>query len=50
MNVSETKCECDFCGSVAEDTNQLNPVNDNHWQICDVCMFMMHRTKLEEEE
>lgn len=50
MKVNESKCECDFCGRWEETTNKMHLVNDDNWMICDLCMFMMHRTKLEEEE
>ena len=46
----ESKSECDFCGKEEEPTNRLTLVNDNEWRICELCMFMMHKTQLEEEE
>ena len=48
--MNETKCECDFCGKLEEATNRLHLVNDNEWKICELCMYMMHKTDLEGEE
>ncbi len=54
MNETEGEIEdgghCDFCGNAEEHTNRLRPINDDLWFICETCMFMMHRTKLEDEE
>lgn len=32
--------ECDFCQAESE---HLNPVNDDLWAICDVCMELHYR-------
>jgi len=40
VSESESESVCDFCGFISD---ELTPINDDHWKICDVCMDLHYR-------